>query len=152
MFKKIVFVCTGNICRSPVAEYLLKNQKQKMKVKTPTDITISSAGTHAATHLSISPNAKIILNEENIECTQHCAVQINKDIINNSDLILVMENVHKYTINMMSPESHGKVFLLGHWGNFEIADPYQQSLEFFRDIKKQIDQGLACWVKKMYSS
>ncbi len=151
MFKNILLVCTGNICRSPLAEYLFQDRIIKLKLDPGRTINISSAGTHATNDSGASHNTQLLLNEENVTCCQHQPRQITKKIINNNDLILVMENIHKYNINQISPESRGKVFLLGHWGINEIADPYQHSLEYFRDIKKLINQGIECWLKKIFS-
>jgi protein-tyrosine phosphatase len=151
MFKNILFVCTGNICRSPMAEYLFRDKMIKLQPDSSKNITLSSAGTHAVPQGQISLHAKQLLNEENISCNQHEGAQITKKIIHNNDLILVMENIHKYSIKQISPESLGKVFLLGHWGKHEIADPYQQDLPYFREIKQQINQGIECWLKKIFS-
>ena len=133
-----------------MAEYLFIDKITKLKPELSKNITISSAGTHAVHQGEISTHAKKLLNEENIICNQHQSSQITKNIIYNNDLILVMENIHKYNIKNIAPESLGKVFLLGHWGKNEIADPYQKDLTYFREIKQQINQGIECWFKKMF--
>jgi len=145
MFKNIVFVCTGNICRSPMAEYLFK---QQMKNETNT-FDISSAGTHALSNHPISSHSATLLNKENINCSQHISRQLTKEIIFQSDLILVMETFHQYTINSIAAESQGKVFLLGHWDQIEIPDPYNKDLTFYKNTMQLINKGLGSWGQKL---
>jgi protein-tyrosine phosphatase len=145
MFKNIVFVCTGNICRSPMAEYLFK---QQMNHQTNT-FDISSAGTHALSNHPISTHSATLLNKEHINCSQHISRQLTKEIISQSDLVLVMETFHKYTINSIAAESQGKVFLLGHWDQIEISDPYNKNLTFYKHTMQLIRKGLGSWGKKL---
>jgi protein-tyrosine phosphatase len=145
MFKNILFVCTGNICRSALAEYLLKNE---LKNKSD-NLTIGSAGTGALIGYPADDNVKTLLDEKSINCSSHSARQINPAIISNSDLILVMEDFHAYNIKRISPESRGKIFLLGHWQKQQISDPYRKDLDTFRHTMEKITEGLSSWKKKL---
>ena len=145
MLKNIVFVCTGNICRSPLAEYLFQHQTKE----NPDKVSISSAGTHALINHPMSQHSAALLKMENIDCEKHQARQLTSEIIHNADLILVMEKFHQYTINSSYVESRGKVFLLGHWEATEIPDPYQKDFSFYKKTAQMITQGLMSWGRKL---
>ena len=145
MFKNIVFVCTGNICRSPMAEYLFKQQIKNHS----SNIQVSSAGTHALNEHPISMHSATLLKMENLNCDKHKSRQLTKCIINTADLILVMENFHQYNITSKAIESRGKVFLLGHWDAMEIPDPFQKDFAFYKEVMLMIKQGLGSWGKKL---
>ncbi|MDD5269523.1 MAG: low molecular weight phosphotyrosine protein phosphatase, partial [Methylococcales bacterium] len=75
--------------------------------------------------------------------------QLNKDMIRKADLVLVMESSHKSVIEEFEPCAKGKVFRLGHWGDYDIPDPYQQNLPAFVKSFNLIERGIAEWLKKL---
>ena len=157
--KYILFVCTGNICRSPFAEGLLKKLIQKKGLD---DIVIDSAGLLALPGNSASSLAQKVAAEYDVDLSGHIAKSVKKDIIDGSDLILVMENSHaKYLLDTF-PEAEDKVFLIRRFARFGskdrgIADPYGLNYEAYRfsflDIQDCVS-GLAeyAWQKKLASN
>lgn len=145
IFKNILVVCIGNICRSPMAEGLLKHEIAK---KDPS-CQVSSAGLGALAGHHPDKNSCALMLKKNIDITSYKARQIDNTMIRKADLILVMELSHKNAIEEMEPSAKGKVFRLGHWGDFDIPDPFQKNLSAFENALKLIDKGIAEWLKKL---
>lgn len=142
MFNNILIVCIGNICRSPTAEYLLKEKLGD------SGKTIHSAGLGALVGKGIEPTAAALLVSHKIDGSAHKARQLEPKLIAEADLVLTMETGHIKGILAMAPEARGKTFLLGKWqGDKEIPDPYRKSEEMFKQIYKLIDEATASWVK-----
>lgn len=146
MFENILVVCVGNICRSPVAEALLKSALQAKGKKKH---TVNSAGLGAL--VGHKPDKMVIdlMLEKGIDISGYRAQQINQEIIYKADLILVMEVAHKELIEHEEPSARGKVFRLGEWGDFDIPDPYQQERKVFRNVVQLIEKGVTEWVVKI---
>ena len=146
MFKNILVICIGNICRSPMAEGLLKNA---LADSNKDDCIVTSAGLGALVGQPPDTKACQLMLEKGIDISGYRACQINKEMIRKADLILVMELSHKTAIEMSEPSAKGKVFRLGEWGGFDISDPYKQELSAFEKSLKLIEQGIALWVPKL---
>lgn len=147
MFKNILVVCVGNICRSPMAEGLLK---QALAASNKMDCFVSSAGLNALIGHKADPNACLLMLNKGIDISNHRACQINSEMIRKSDLILVMETFQKNAIEENEPSTKGKVFRLGEWGKFDIPDPYQRELSVFETSLALIEQGVAQWIAKLH--
>jgi protein-tyrosine phosphatase len=91
MFNNILIVCVGNICRSPMAEYLL----QQMIKKHGMDIRVSSAGLGALVGQGVDEHAIDIMREHGVDGAAHRARQLDNDMVKQSELILVMEHWQK---------------------------------------------------------
>ena len=146
MFKNILVVCIGNICRSPMAEGFLKNA---LTVSNKGECIVTSAGLGALVGHPPDKKACQLMMEKGIDISGYRACQINKEMIRKADLILVMELAHKTAIEMSEPSSKGKVFRVGEWGGFDIPDPYQQELAAFEKSLNLIEQGITLWLKKL---
>ncbi|EKD75545.1 MAG: hypothetical protein ACD_44C00104G0002, partial [uncultured bacterium] len=145
-FNNILIVCVGNICRSPMTEAIFKLHLQQAQ----SPIKVSSAGIGALIGHPADPFVNEILREQKgIDCSAHRARQLNKEMLAESELILVMENVHCKKIKRQFPAACGKVHLLGNWSNFEIPDPYKMPKQFFVDIYHLILQGVEEWQTKL---
>ncbi|MBU4289032.1 MAG: hypothetical protein KKI12_12785 [Proteobacteria bacterium] len=132
--KNILFVCMGNICRSPFAEGLLKKLVQKKGVD---DIVADSAGLLALPGNSASGMAQKVAAEYDVDLSGHIAKSVKEYIVDRSDLILVMEKPHAENLLDIFPEAEGKVFLIRHFASFGsrnrgIADPYGLNYEAYR--------------------
>lgn len=144
MFNSILVVCVGNICRSPMAEALLK----ELCGKQGRVVSIASAGISALVGHKADDCAVSLMNEVNIDIQKHRAQQLTNALIAEYDLILVMEHGHIEAINAMAPQSRGRVHLLGKWcENEEIADPYRQSDAHFKAALSAIERGVEAWSK-----
>ncbi len=141
MISSILIVCTGNICRSPLAEYRFK---ELLKDK---EILISSVGLNALVDQPADQSAVMIAEENGLDLISHKGKALTESIVQKNELILVMETHHKKVICDLYPFSTGKVFLLGKWlDEPEIIDPYKRSLELFRAIYEKIDQSCRQWI------
>ncbi len=143
MFQRLLMVCTGNICRSPMAEGLFKFALKDFNIQ------IQSAGLHALVDKPAVTDAQIVSQQHGIDISAHRARQLSAKFISEAELILVMENWQKEETLNQYPESRGKVFLLGHWDNFEIYDPYQEDFPAFENAFSMIQKGFEGWNKKL---
>ena len=144
MFKQILIVCIGNICRSPSAVNLLR------EAIADSNIEISSAGLAALGNSPIEPTARLVLEEHGHQPMEHNARQLTPEYISESDLILVMEKHHIDGILSMVPEARGKIFLLGKWqDNREICDPYRQGKPAFVHAYTLISEAAHAWAQHL---
>ncbi len=148
MFKSILFVCVGNICRSPMAQYWVCDQLQKKELS---HIQVSSAGIRAVIASPVAQEVHDILTRFHIDSSQHRAQQLNKKIINQAELILTMETWQKQELSFAFPDSRGKIFTLGKWRGEEIQDPYQQSHAVFEKAFDLMRENWIIWQSKIWS-
>lgn len=145
--KNIVMVCVGNICRSPMAEGLLRHLSEQNSL----GLNVSSAGLSAMLGHQADSKAIETMQKRGIDISQHQPRQINPEILLTADLILVMESWQQKELGCIFPSSYGKVHRLGKWDNFEISDPYRKPIEQFEEAFRLIEQGLLSWQKKLWS-
>lgn len=133
----ILVVCVGNICRSPMAEYFLKEAHP--------DLHIESAGLSAMVGHAADDKAIDCMNAKNIDMRIHIAKQINAELIKQSDLILVMSHNQQKHIEQTWPFAKGKVFRLGHWQGQNVTDPYKHDQAFFNETCSNIQSYVSDW-------
>ncbi len=144
MIKHILVICVGNICRSPMAEALLREALRGQE-----DIVVESAGLGALVGHPASEFAVELMDERGLDINSHRARQIEPDLVNAADLILVMESRHKKTIDSVEPTVRGKVHRLGEWQDQNIDDPYRQPREAYEKALRGIEEGVASWVERL---
>ncbi|MCQ4252315.1 low molecular weight protein-tyrosine-phosphatase [Stutzerimonas stutzeri] len=141
MFKNILIVCVGNICRSPAAEAMLTHRLRGQ------DLTISSAGIGALVGNPMDKTAHEVLQDNGLELPTHCARQVDSHMLHQADLILAMEHSHIQHIRQTAPEVHGKTFLIGKWQDeLEIPDPYRQSKPAFEHVHNLLTKSVESWL------
>lgn len=140
-FENILVVCVGNICRSPMAEALLR---QRFPEK-----SIDSAGVGALVGHSADPAAIKIMEEQNIDITTHVAKQIDENLAHKADLIFTMSDSQNKWIEERWPFCRGKTFKLGHWSDKDIADPYKHEMSAFMTAYKDIVSSIDEWQDKL---
>lgn len=146
MFKRILVVCVGNICRSPTAEYLLRKQLSV------SDVSIESAGLSALAGKPMDATSLQILSEHGVDGSAHRARQLTGAMLRETDLVLAMEREHMTSIMRMAPEASGKVMLLDRWlRGADVADPYRQSREAFDHVYEVIDRAVSAWLPYLKS-
>ncbi len=145
MFNKILVVCIGNICRSPVGEALLKHHFQQQK----RNIMIASAGLAAMVNAPAAPFSIQIMDAAGIDIHSHRAQQLTEQMAREFDLILVMEQEHQKEIEALFPFARGKVFRLGHWRNLNIPDPYQHPKTAFDKMVEDVRLCATDWIDKI---
>lgn len=140
--KTVLFVCTGNTCRSPMAEGLFKNMLKDKK-----DITVLSAGTMTFGGMPAAKEAIEILQEENIDISEHCSQQLSEKLIDAADIILTMTDSHKRQILSIAPDAESKTFALKKFDddaddNSNIPDPIGMGKDIYRNCKNEIKNCL----------
>jgi protein-tyrosine phosphatase len=143
VFKSILVVCVGNICRSPMAEAMLQRRLHNR------DISVSSAGLGALVGHQADEIAQNLMSERQIDISGHRARQLDTTLLRDADLVLVMEGWQQREIEQQFPTTRGKVFRIGHWGNFDIADPYRKPREAFEAALIAIERGIEEWTKRL---
>ncbi|WP_196480230.1 low molecular weight protein-tyrosine-phosphatase [Piscirickettsia salmonis] len=146
MFNKILMVCVGNICRSPVAEGMLQAFFNENNIVNNT--IVESAGIAALVGNAADPFSLEIMTERGVDIQTHRARQLSAELIKEFDLILVMENGHKKHIEQNFSFSRGKVHCLGRWRNEDISDPYQEPREAFVKMANHVEICLQDWIGK----
>jgi protein-tyrosine phosphatase len=142
MFDRILVVCTGNICRSPIAEALLQRTKPNLRV--------TSAGTGAVVGAPADPHSVSVCQVNGVDLSAHIARQITPEMLQTNDLILVLDSSHLNWLNGNFPQYRGKVHRLGKWQKEkDVADPYRMPLEAFAACYAEIDGMVADWSKKL---
>ena len=144
MIRHILVVCVGNICRSPMAEALLKSA-----LRGQDEITVESAGLGALVGHPASAYAVELMEEMGEDISGHLARQIHPDMVNVADLVLVMEAGHRRSIDDADPTARGKVLRLGEWQDKDIDDPYRQPKAAFASALEDIKTGVASWAEKI---
>ncbi|MDQ0418383.1 protein-tyrosine-phosphatase [Croceifilum oryzae] len=151
--KRILFVCTGNTCRSPMAEALLRTLSQEYQI----DLEVKSAGTHAYNGMPASEYSSMALQEKGID-HDHRSQAITPELIRWSDLILTMTEGHQTILEQMFPEAKEKVFTLkrvaygAQDGKQDIADPYGGSAEMYRETRDEIERAICQLLRKWNSN
>jgi len=145
MFNQILVVCTGNICRSPMAEGLLSNTLNNVNSLKK---TVASAGIHAVVGYSADKFAQRVMQNHGFDISRHHARQLNIDLINWADLILVMEKEQKTTVELNYLCARGKIFCIGKWRDFDVPDPYCQPYNSFELAFDMIAKGVSDWASK----
>ncbi|MFH0826344.1 MAG: L-threonylcarbamoyladenylate synthase [Candidatus Omnitrophota bacterium] len=131
--KSVLFVCTGNSCRSVMAKAWLQ---KLMKEKNRQDVEVLSAGIMMMAGFGASHETAEVLKREGMDVSGHLSQRISSEMIGRCDLILVMEKLHEEKILEMAPQVKNRLFLLKEFAKIEgnhldIPDPIGKSFEFY---------------------
>jgi protein-tyrosine phosphatase len=144
----ILFVCTGNTCRSAMAEGIFRDM-----LKNINNINVSSAGISAFEGDRANDKAAEALMENNIDISGHKARQLTADMIKNSGLVLTMTKSHKMMILNAFPDEKNKIFTLKEYAmavsgentdgkNLDIADPFGMDYNVYKKCMLEIKSEL----------
>ncbi|WP_117232505.1 low molecular weight protein-tyrosine-phosphatase [Vibrio maerlii] len=146
MFNKILVVCIGNICRSPLGEALLADLLPNKQ--------IASAGIMVEKSNLVGNaadgNSQEIAQSVGLDLSTHSAQQLTQELCDEHDLILVMESGHIDLIADLVPNARSKTLLFGQWsGDATITDPYKRDMAAFQLAYQRIYRAAHAWANKL---
>lgn len=141
----IYFVCTGNTCRSPMAEAILKNKNIE-------EIQVKSAGIFALEGGKISENSKTVLEQENINFI-HTTRQVKTEDVEWADLILTMTTAHRDMILQRFENAQGKTYTLKEYvapySSLDVSDPYGGDINTYKNTYEELNRLIEELVNKL---
>ena len=150
---KVMFICTGNICRSAMAHHMMK---KKLKDIGRTDIEIFSCGISAQTGEKSTYAAKEVMKEYGVSLEEHQATNIQESAIQDMDLILCATNSHKRAVIEYDPHLKEKVYTMKEYAklnengqDYDIRDPWGYDIEIYRFCAAQIEKCIEKTIQKL---
>ena len=139
LFFSVLVVCTGNSCRSPMAQCMLADMLKG------TPASAGSAGTASPVGSPAAANAVEVMREAGLDLTRHRAQQLTSAMIEVSDLVLVMDDYHRQQVVELSPDAAGRTrLLLSYVDSSEgVEDPIGLSVECYRQTRDAMKPALA---------
>lgn len=138
----ILFVCTANICRSPMAAAIFK--KVSVLIDNETNWIVGSAGTWTVDDMPATENAVAVLGEMGLDLSEHRSTDVTKLDLQQYDLIVTMEQGHKEAIIVENPEIADRIYILSEMidAGYDIPDPIGGNIQDFRDTVELIEDIL----------
>ena len=149
MIKHVLLVCTGNICRSPLAEEMLK---RTLKERGIDGVSVTSAGTGAWDGAPASEGAYLVGLERGLDLSGHRARLLTRELVDQADLILTMARHHRARVDELGGD--GRVFVLGEYAGregdgAEVSDPFGGDLDVYRNTCVELEALIGTTVERL---
>lgn len=145
--KRVLFVCTGNICRSPVAELLFNARAKEAGLPW----TAASAGIAAEVGLGVSSGSRRLLDARGLDYSGHRARQVTDAMMRDADVVYALDAGHRSALKRHFPEHAGKVRLLREDAGFpgeSVEDPWGNDEAVYKAVDAQIDEAVTAIIKR----
>jgi protein arginine phosphatase len=146
---RILMICTGNTCRSPMAEALLRRHLAQVGRD---EVVVESAGTGAWDGAPASEGSYLVSLEQGVDLSSHRARMLTKDLVREADLVLAMSRPHLARARELG--AAGRAHLLGEYAGYqgpdaEIDDPFGGELEDFRHTLRRLESMMPAIVSRL---
>lgn len=151
--KRILFVCTGNQCRSPMAEALFRHMLKEKNIKNGRDFHIESCGTGGFNGCPATFEAIEVMKEHGVDLSRHISRGMSEEILAGADIIFAMAKRHEDILAMLCPQHSTKIHLLKRYisthcsgsndteYDLEIHDPIGKDISAYREVYKQLESA-----------
>lgn len=141
---RVLIICKGNICRSPMAEAIVRARLSREGLE------VASAGLAAMRGHPIDPRAQSVLAAHGYDGSHHVARQATKPLMNDSHLVIAMEQRQVAATLALCPMLRGRVMMLSHWNDgSDIEDPYGREQDAFDVTFHRIESCIRDWRTKL---
>ena len=149
---KIMFICTGNTCRSAMGQALMKKRVKELNK----DIEVYSCGIYAAAGESSTNHAIQVMRNYGVDLSSHRAIDIHKSDIKEMDLILCATSSNEKSVLGLYPELKEKVYTIKEYSEYnpngldqDINDPYGGSMELYQKCAEELAECIEMILKKL---
>lgn len=145
----VLLVCTGNICRSPLAEAIMR---QELATLGRDDLTVTSAGTGAWDGAPASEGAYLVGLEHGLDLSAHRARLLTRELVEHAKVILTMARHHRARVQELGGE--GRTFVLGEYAGragpqAEVSDPFGGDLDVYRETYAELETLVRAAVRRL---
>lgn len=147
VIRKILIICQGNLCRSPIAEV---ECRKRLADRGLGEVIVDSAGLNTRDDLAAHPSAIDVAKEHNLNLDRHRSKMLTEDMVRWADIMFVMSPRQKQLLLNSFPYVRGKTFLLGREGQ-QIDDPLGLPRASFAAAHAEICDGIDDWLDRLFA-